>query len=160
MPSGISEADYRLAARAAMLYYQTGMKENEIGAQLGYSRIKINRVLGLARKHGILEIQVKIPAGWHVSLETDLIRLIGLRDAVVGSADQSGRSLESILAEGAAEFSARQLRTGMRIGQGVGRTIAHLPEKAGLRVGPTCAMADGKPSRLGPQSTAVQSFQL
>ena len=49
IPSGISEADYRLAVRAAMLYYQAGLTQSDIGAQLGYSRIKINRVLGLAR---------------------------------------------------------------------------------------------------------------
>ena len=129
VPSGISEADYRLSVRAAMLYYQAGLTQSEIGEQLGYSRIKINRVLGLARKHGVLEIQVKVPAGWHVRLETDLIRQYGLRDAVVVSADQSGRALESILAEGAAEFLARQLQPGMRVGLGIGRTIAHLPER-------------------------------
>ncbi len=125
----MSEADYRLSVRAAMLYYQGGLTQSEIGAQLGYSRIKINRVLGLARQHGVLEIQVKVPSGWHIRLETELIRQFGLRDAAVVSADQSGRSLESILAEGAAEFLARQLQPGMRVALGIGRTIAHLPER-------------------------------
>lgn len=129
IPSGISEEDYRLAVRTAMLYYQAGLTQSEIGNQLGYSRIKINRVLAAARKHGVLEIQVKIPAGWHVGLETSLIRQYGLRDAIVVSSDQSGRSLESILAEGAAEFLARQLQPGMRVGLGIGRTMAHLPER-------------------------------
>ena len=46
---GISEADYRLAVRAAMLYHQAGLTQSEIGARLGYSRIKVNRVLSLAR---------------------------------------------------------------------------------------------------------------
>jgi DNA-binding transcriptional regulator LsrR (DeoR family) len=129
IPPGISEADYRLAVRAAMLYYQAGLTQNEIGDRLGYSRIKINRVLGLARSHGILEIRVKVPAGWHVELETELIRAFGLRDAVVVSADQSGRSLESVVAEGAAQFLAEQLQPGLRIGLGIGRTMAHLPER-------------------------------
>ncbi|MDX2467133.1 MAG: sugar-binding domain-containing protein [Acidimicrobiia bacterium] len=129
IPTGISEADYRLCIRAAMLYYQAGLTQNEIGEQLGYSRIKINRVLGLARTAGVLEIQVKVPAGWHVQLETDLIRLFGLRDAVVVTAEQSGRSLESVLAEGAAEIVAEQLQPGMRVGLGIGRTVAHLPER-------------------------------
>lgn len=125
----MSEADYRLCVRAAMLYYQSGLTQSDIGEQLGYSRIKINRVLGQARAAGILEIQVKVPTGWHVELETDLIRVFGLRDAVVVTAEQSGRSLESVLAEGAAGLLAEQLQPGMRVGLGIGRTIAHLPER-------------------------------
>lgn len=129
VPPGISEADYRLCVRAAMLYYQAGLTQSEIGEQLGYSRIKINRVLGLARTAGVLEIHVKVPSGWHIELETDLIRVFGLRDAVVVTAEQSGRLLESVLAEGAAGFLAEQLQPGMRIGLGIGRTMAHLPER-------------------------------
>lgn len=112
-----------------MLYYQSGLTQQEIGEQLGYSRIKINRVLGLARTHGVLEIQVRVPSGWHIGLETDLIRHFGLRDALVVTAEQSGRALESVLAEGAAAFLAQQLQPGMRIGLGIGRTVSHLPER-------------------------------
>lgn len=112
-----------------MLYYQAGLTQQEIGEQLGYSRIKINRVLSVARTHGVLEVQVKVPAGWHVGLETDLIREFGLRDALVVTAEQSGRALESVLAEGAAVLLAQQLQPGMRIGLGIGRTISHLPER-------------------------------
>lgn len=129
IPGGISEADYRLCVKAAMLYYQDGLTQSEIGARLGYSRVKVSRVLGLARAHGILEIQVNVPAGWHVEVETELIRLYGLRDAVVVSAGQSGRSLESMLAEGAANLLAEQIEPGMCIGLGIGRTMAHLPER-------------------------------
>ncbi len=127
--TGISEADYRLCIRAAMLYYQAGLTQSEIGEQLGYSRIKINRVLSLARTAGVLDIQVKVPPGWHVQLETDLIRTFGLRDAVVVTAEQSGRSLESVLGEGAAGFLSDQLQSGMTVGVGIGRTVAHLPER-------------------------------
>lgn len=112
-----------------MLYYQSGLTQQEIGEQLGYSRIKINRVLSLARTHGVLEIQVRVPSGWHIGLETDLIRHFGLRDALVVTAEQSGRALESVLAEGAAAFLAQQLQPGMRIGLGIGRTVSHLPER-------------------------------
>jgi DNA-binding transcriptional regulator LsrR (DeoR family) len=129
IPPGISETDYRLCVRAAMLYYEQGLTQSEIGAQLGYSRIKINRVLALAREHGILEIRINVPAGWYLELETDLIRSYGLRDAVVVPADQSGRALESILAEGAAGWLAPHLQPAMRVGVGIGRTVAYLPER-------------------------------
>ena len=128
VPPGVSEADYRLGVRAAMLYYQDGLTQHEIGARLGYSRMKINRVLAMARTRGILEIRVKVPTGWHLDLEADLIRTFDLRDAVVVSSDQVGRSLESALAGGAAEWLPQHLKPGTRVGLGVGRTIAHLPE--------------------------------
>ena len=56
VPVGISESDYRLCVRAALLYYRDGLSQSEIGARLGYSRIKINRVLGKARSYGILHL--------------------------------------------------------------------------------------------------------
>lgn len=127
-PPGVSEADFRLSVRAAMLY-KAGLTQGEIGEQLGYSRIKINRVLALARTHGVLEIKVNVPAGWHVDLEAELIRVFGLRDAVVVSLEESDRSLESVLAEGAAGFLTDHLESGMRVGVGIGRTVAHLPER-------------------------------
>ncbi len=127
-PPGVSEADFRLSVRAAMLY-KAGLTQGQIGKQLGYSRIKINRVLALARTHGVLEIKVNVPTGWHVELETELIRLFDLRDAVVVSGEQSDRSLESVLAEGAAGFLLDHLDSGMRVGLGIGRTVAHLPER-------------------------------
>ena len=111
------------------MLHKAGLTQSEIGERLGYSRIKINRVLALARVHGVLEVMVNVPAGWHVELETELIRLFGLRDVVIVSAEESGRSLESVLAEGAAGFLAEHLEAGMRVGIGIGRTVAHLPER-------------------------------
>ena len=142
VPPGVSEADYRLGVRAALLYYQEGLTQHEIGARLGYSRMKINRVLAMARKRGILEIRVKVPTGWHLDLETELIRLLDLRDAVVVSADQLGRSLESALAGGAAEWLPQHLQPGTRVGLGVGRTIAHLPESFRLTHAVDCTFVE------------------
>ena len=128
VPVGISESDYRLCVRAALLYYRDGLSQSEIGARLGYSRIKINRVLGKARSYGILEIRVKVPHGWHVGLETDLVNAFGLRAAVVVDADLAGETTKARIAEGAAKWLARHLQPNMRVGLGIGRTVAHLPE--------------------------------
>jgi DNA-binding transcriptional regulator LsrR (DeoR family) len=127
-PPGVSEADYRLCVRAAMLYYRDGLSQSEIGDQLGYSRIKINRVLGMARTLGILEIRVKVPAGWHIELESDLASAYGLRGAVVISSDSTEPVTASALAEGAATWLTQHIQPKMRIGLGIGRTLSHLPE--------------------------------
>lgn len=127
-PSGISDDDYRLCMQASMLYYQDGLTQEEIGERLGYSRIKINRVLSKARELGILEIRVKVPRGWHLELENKLINAFGLRDAVIASSTLEGRSLESALAAGAATWLSSRLKPGMRVGLGIGRTVSRLPE--------------------------------
>jgi len=126
--AGISHADYRLCVQAAMLYYQDGLTQREIGEKLGYSRIKINRVLSLAREIGILEIRIKAPPDWHLDLGTDLLRMFGLRDAVVVPSSGEGDTLVSALAEGAATWLSEQLEPGMRVGFGIGRTVSRLPE--------------------------------
>jgi DNA-binding transcriptional regulator LsrR (DeoR family) len=126
--AGISDADYRLCVHASMLYYQDGLTQSEIGEKLGYSRIKINRVLSMAREFGIIEIRVKIPPGWHLDLETQLIHAFDLRDAVVVESAGIGQPIESALAAGAATWLSHRLVPGMRVGLGIGRTISRLPE--------------------------------
>lgn len=111
-----------------MLYYRDGLSQSEIGDQLGYSRIKINRVLGMARTLGILEIRVKVPIGWHIELESDLASAYGLRGAVVVSSDGTEQVTASALAEGAATWLTQHIQPEMRIGLGIGRTLSHLPE--------------------------------
>lgn len=142
IPTGISEADYRLSVRAAVLYYQQGLTQSEIGERLGYSRVKISRVLAMAREQGILEIRVKVPVGWHLELEAELAKLYGLRDVVVVSVDQSGRSTESVLAAGAAGWLADHLKSGMRVALGIGRTMAHLPERFRLAHPVECSFVE------------------
>jgi len=127
-PPGISESDYRLCVQAAMLYYRDGLSQGEIGDQLGYSRIKINRVLGMARTLGILEIRVKVPVGWHIDLESDLAAAYDLRGAVVVSSDNTENVAASTLAEGAATWLTHHLQPNMRVGLGIGRTLSHMPE--------------------------------
>jgi len=126
--AGISEAEYRLCVQAALFYYQDGLTQLEIGERLGYSRIRINRVLSLARNLGILEIRIKVPSGWHLDLENDLLRAFGLRDAVVVASSNEGQALESALAAGAARWLGERLEPGMRVGFGIGRTVSRLPE--------------------------------
>jgi len=126
--AGISDADYRLCVQAAMLYYQDGLTQAEIGDKLGYSRVKINRVLSLAREVGIVEIRMKVPPGWHLGLENELLRTFNLRDAVVVTSASEGQALESALAAGAATWLSQRLEPGMRVGFGIGRTISRLPE--------------------------------
>ena len=52
---------FGILARAASLYYEEGMNQNEVAAILGYSRSHISRMLTEARQEGIVEIHVHHP---------------------------------------------------------------------------------------------------
>jgi len=52
---------FEILARAASLYYEEGMNQNEVAAILGYSRSHISRMLTEARQEGIVEIHVHHP---------------------------------------------------------------------------------------------------
>ncbi len=52
---------FEILARAASLYYEEGMNQNEVAGILGYSRSHISRMLTEARQEGIVEIHVHHP---------------------------------------------------------------------------------------------------
>lgn len=124
----LATEERRLCVRAARLYYESGLTQEQIGEQLGLSRVKVNRVLRLARQAGIVEIRI---AG--IDEPTDevadhLVAKLRLRDAVVVPDAPTGDGLTAELAKGASAWLAERLRPGLRVGLGLGRTISRLPE--------------------------------
>lgn len=56
-----SETRLRLLTRVAELYYEQGLTQEGISAELGYSRSAISRLLTEAREVGIVEITIHYP---------------------------------------------------------------------------------------------------
>jgi DNA-binding transcriptional regulator LsrR (DeoR family) len=127
MNTHLDQIDTWLYVRVAKLYYENGFTQSEIGDKLGYSRVTIHRILNRAIELGIVEIKINLPQNEFFELEQDLIVKYGLRDAVVVPDPESGDSLYLALAKGAVEWLTRYLKSGMRVGLGLGRTISHLP---------------------------------
>ncbi len=127
MSNQIDQAEYRLCARVAKLYYESGFTQNEIGEKLGYSRVTISRILTRAIELGIVEIKINAPQGDSFDLEQNLIVKFGLRDAVVVPDPEGEETIYITLARGAADWLKRYLKNGMRVGLGLGRTISHIP---------------------------------
>ena len=50
---------FELLAKVASLYYEEGLNQDEIAADLGYSRSYVSRMLTEARREGIVEIHVR-----------------------------------------------------------------------------------------------------
>jgi len=132
MPNDIKQTpsdDIRLMARVAWLYYMESLTQQQIGQQLGLSRMKINRLLQQARNQGIVQISVNIPGDdSYFPQEQALCRKFGLRDAVVVPAADPGEPLYLALAQGTADWLTPQLKDDMCIGMGYSRTVSHLPQ--------------------------------
>jgi DNA-binding transcriptional regulator LsrR (DeoR family) len=127
MITQVDSQEYRLCVRVAKLYYENGLTQNEIAQKMGVSRVTVYRLLNKAVELGIVEIKIHAPFGENFDLEQDLIVRYNLRDAVVVPDPEGDESIYLALARGAADWLKRNLKSGMRVGLGLGRTISHLP---------------------------------
>ena len=75
--------DPRLIARVARLYYEEGVKQNEIAERFGLSQAAVSRLLAQGQKDGIIKVVVNIPRGVYTEIEEKLVEKYGLKDAVV-----------------------------------------------------------------------------
>lgn len=132
MNVNLTEEEYRFCVRVAKLYYENDLTQNEIAEKLGFSRVKINRVLKQVREAGILEVHINAPDDFYFDIENALIAKYGLRDAFVVMDEEPGPALYLSLARGAASWLKQHFEPGICIGLGLGRTISFLPQAFNL----------------------------
>jgi DNA-binding transcriptional regulator LsrR (DeoR family) len=132
-PTTLSFADHRLCARVARLYYESELTQEQIGEFLGFSRMKVNRLLRLATTSGVVQIQIVGPDEPHADLLHRLLLEFRLRDARIISTPLPEQSLRAVLAAAAAEWLADQLEDGLVVGLGLGRTVALMPDSFAVR---------------------------
>src|SRR6202048_4499611 len=89
--------EIRLMAKVARMYYDQGIRQQEITERLDINKSKISRMLKRARKANIVRISVTTPAGFFPELEDALESRFQLKEAVVvdsdGDEDRAGRGL-------------------------------------------------------------------
>lgn len=124
----LSPDEQRLCVRIARLYYESDLTQERIGDQLGLSRVKVQRMLRLAREVGILEIRINSEDKATEALGDALVATLGLRDAMVVPDAATNEGLIAMLAEGAATWLSAALRPHMRVGLGLGRTVSRIPD--------------------------------
>ncbi|MDY7040926.1 MAG: sugar-binding transcriptional regulator [Chloroflexota bacterium] len=116
--------ELNLILRAARLYYEDGLTQQEVAHELGVSRPKVSRLLGEAREEGVVRIAILDPFATHSALEAELVAAFGLRQALVTAcAGIEGEALRRRIGFAAAEFLAHTLVDGQRVGIGWGRTL-------------------------------------
>jgi len=124
----LSVGDHKLCARVARLYYESGQTQEQIGELLGLSRMKVNRLLSLALKTGVVQIRIYGPDEEHADLQHELEAKFRLKDVLVVSDPLPEQNLVAVLAEAAAEWLAERLAPGLVVGLGLGRTVARFPD--------------------------------
>lgn len=113
-----------LLVRIARQYYLGNLTHEQIGVREGISRIKVTRLLKEAVSRGIVEFRIKDPIGQNLELEEQLQESFGLQKVIVTASPRAPRdSVYPLLGKAAADFLVQQLRDGLCVGMGWGRTL-------------------------------------
>lgn len=128
MAQPLGDSDYiELMVKAAELYYELGLTQEEVAAHLAVSRPTVSRLLRQAREQDIVRITIVNPKSRAVELERSLVEQWGLHDAVVvPTTIARGELLLQRLGEAGACYLERHLPHGATLGIGLGRTVYKL----------------------------------
>jgi DNA-binding transcriptional regulator LsrR (DeoR family) len=113
------------------MFYEQSLSKSEIARRTRLSVTHVNRLLREGMRTGVVEVRVK---GRTVhSLESDLIKAFGIRDARVVASSASEESTRVDLGRAAAALFDELVTDGASVGIGSGRTLfemaSRLPEK-------------------------------
>lgn len=114
---------HNMLVRIARLYYLRSMTHQEIADREGLSRIKVTRLLQEVLEKRIVEFRISDPVIDTLNLEEDLQRAFGLRQVIISPTPQLDTEIYDVLGRFAADFLSRNLRDGLSIGIGWGRTL-------------------------------------
>ena len=109
--------DFRLMTRAARLYFEEGLIQNDIANRLGVTQVTVSRLLKKAQQHGIVRTTVVTPPGAFTELEESVERRFGLDQVVIGEAsNDSEEAVLGAIGSAAAQFLESIVKPGDVIG--------------------------------------------
>jgi DNA-binding transcriptional regulator LsrR (DeoR family) len=108
--------EMRLMAKVARMYYDQGIRQQEITERLNIHQSKISRMLKRARETNIVRISVTTPAGVFSELEDALESRFQLKEAVVIDSDGGEARIVRDLGSAAAFYLETTLKPKMVIG--------------------------------------------
>jgi DNA-binding transcriptional regulator LsrR (DeoR family) len=117
-----SEAD-RLRARAIWLYHVEGSTQNDIATQLGISRVMVVRLLADARRRNEVRITIAAPLIDLLLLEREVETRFGINRVIVAPFSDPEGDPVKVIAAAAGNFISGEMRAGMTVGVGWGRTL-------------------------------------
>jgi deoxyribonucleoside regulator len=115
-----------LLLRAATLYYEQDLTQQEVAARLHLTRWQVGRLLAEARRSGVVRIEIHHPRARARSLEAELVRRTGLSDAVVVPSAGDEVHTRSVVAAAAGELLADLRPTPGTLAVSWGRTMTEV----------------------------------
>lgn len=111
--------------RLAWLYFVGGLTQAEVAAQLGITRLRVNRGLAAARARGLARVELDSPFAAALDLQAQLVARFGLRDALIGIAARHRFEPYAAVGAALAAFLDAGLARGLwqSIGVAWGRTV-------------------------------------
>ena len=125
--------DEQLHVRVAWLYHRENLTQSEIAAQLGLTRLRVNRILSECRASGLVRVSIASRLESCVALEMRLRQQFGLSDAVIVPTPRDSGMVAALVGRAAGEYLAQHLaRAKLKLfGVGWGNTlreaIRHIP---------------------------------
>jgi lsr operon transcriptional repressor len=127
----VKDTEEDLITRIAWLYYKEKLTQQQIAERISLSRQKVQRLLEKARDLEIIQFTLKHPFVNLMSVETEIRKRFGLKDAVVAPTATSGPALQSrAYSIAGAAYLERKLGTldKCTLGIGWGNTTAFLAD--------------------------------
>ncbi len=121
--SGIADHAAQQRTRVAWLYYVEGLTQEQVARKLELTRLKVVRILAQCRDEGMVQIRINSRLASCVELERKLERAFDLGQAIVVPTPQDADSLDAIIGNATGDYLSTNLKSGMTIGVGWGRTL-------------------------------------
>ena len=120
-----NKIDHRLLTKVSKLYYEDGLKQDEIVHRLHLSRSTISRLLKQAQEEGIVKIVVVPPTGTFARFETEIEHKYKIEEAIVTDVrnPDSPQMISQELGAAAANYLLRIIEPNDVIGVSWGHTI-------------------------------------
>lgn len=130
---------------AAWLYYEEGLKQDEIALRFGISRASVFNLLQKARDEGVVSVSIDLARLRGLKLAQSLCTATGLADCYVVPAEGDGRPVAERIAGLGARLLERRIAADSVIGVAWGRTVMALSQALGAlnRPGTTIAQITG-----------------
>jgi DNA-binding transcriptional regulator LsrR (DeoR family) len=153
--------EVRLMAKVARMYYDQGIRQQEITERLNIHQSKVSRMLKRAREANIVRISVATPAGFFPELEDALETRFQLKEAVVIDSEGGEERVVRDLGAAAAFYVETTIHPNMVIGiSSWSRSLFAMVET----LQPSSAGAGGKVVQIlggvGNASTQYQAMLL
>jgi len=117
----------QLAVRIARYYYQLGLTQQQISAELGIGRARVIRLLAEARERGVVTISINSPLVENLDLAEALVHCFSLDSADVCLVQaENKQELARQIGAAAGEYVHRAIHNNMAISVGWGVTLREM----------------------------------